>query len=72
MAMVYPYLPPITETFPRKRDKFMAAARKRKPLFILGFFVVLALAVSILVLRDIPAPVTEQTIELDAANVLRQ
>jgi|GEM_PF-3920660 len=48
----------------------MAAASKRKPIFILGFFVLLAAVVAVLVLRDIPAPVTEHTIELDSKNVL--
>lgn len=48
----------------------MAAASKRKPVFILGFFVVLAVVVGVLLLRDIPAPVSEQTIELDTTHVL--
>lgn len=48
----------------------MAVASKRKPLFILGFFVLLAAVVAVLVLRDIPAPVTERTVELDSKNVL--
>lgn len=45
---------------------------KRKPIFIIIFFVLLAIGVSVLMFRDIPAPVTEHVIELDANNVLKK
>lgn len=49
----------------------MANSAKRKQGFILGLFVVMALAVAFLAFRPIPAPVAEQTIELDTAHVLK-
>lgn len=49
----------------------MASGAKRKQGFILGFFVVLGLAAAFLMFRPIPAPVAEQTVELDAADVLQ-
>lgn len=49
----------------------MAKAAKRQKVFILGILGVVVLGVSFLILRDIPAPQSEQTIELDAANVIR-
>lgn len=50
----------------------MATSSKRKNIFILGFFAVLAVVVLVLMNVNVPAPVAERTIELDAANVLRK
>lgn len=49
----------------------MAKGAKRKQFFILGLFGMLALATLFLMFRDIPAPQSEQVIELDAVNVLK-
>lgn len=49
----------------------MANGAKRKQGFILGLFVVLALAAAFLMFRPITAPVEERTIELDTAHVLK-
>lgn len=50
----------------------MAAASKRKHFFILGFFLTLAIVIAVLVLREIPAPVTEHVTELDSSNLIRK
>ncbi|MCH2547868.1 MAG: hypothetical protein MK052_09715 [Alphaproteobacteria bacterium] len=50
----------------------MAKGAKRKQYFILGLLGAMALVVTFLMLRDIPAPQTQQVIELDAANVLQK
>lgn len=49
----------------------MAKANNRKNLFIIGLFGVIVLGVAFLMMRDIPAPQTEQVIELDSANVIK-
>lgn len=49
----------------------MASGAKRKQGFILGMMAVLGLAALFLMFRDIPAPVAEQTVELDSADVLQ-
>lgn len=49
----------------------MANGAKRKQGFILVLLAVLAVAVAFLMFRPIPAPVAEQTIELDTANVIQ-
>ena len=49
----------------------MSKGAKRKQIFIGGIFAVMALVLGFLMFRDIPAPLTEKTIELDASHVLR-
>lgn len=49
----------------------MAKGARRKQIFIGGIFAVLALVLGFLMFRDIPAPLAEKTIELDAEHVLR-
>jgi hypothetical protein len=49
----------------------MTKTSNRKNLFILGLLGVMVVCVAFLVLRDIPAPQSEQVIKLDSANVIK-
>ncbi len=49
----------------------MANSAKRKQVFILVLFVLIGAGLAFLAFRDIPAPIQEQRIEIDAASLTK-